>query len=98
MPTLPTIKIQNPKDKRSFVIINERDYNPKKHVLWVEPDEAPDKPQVVKATVPEPEPEPETTEEEPGGDDDDAEDDEKPRPKRIPTGRSTKKYFAGEGD
>ena len=35
----PTVKIKD--DKKSYIIINESDYDPKKHTLYKEPKQKP---------------------------------------------------------
>jgi hypothetical protein len=34
---VPTVKIANPKKPGEYLIINETDFNPAVHTLWVEP-------------------------------------------------------------
>lgn len=41
MSTLETVKIINPKDKKSFLIINKIDFDPKKDKIWEETEKAP---------------------------------------------------------
>lgn len=36
---METIKIQHPNDENDFLIINKRDFDPEKHVEWVDPAE-----------------------------------------------------------
>ena len=36
---MQTIKIQHPNDENDFLIINKRDFDPEKHVEWVDPAE-----------------------------------------------------------
>lgn len=36
---METIKIQNPNDENDFLIINKRDFDPEKHIEWVDPSE-----------------------------------------------------------
>lgn len=49
---LPTVKIINPKDKtgKSFVRINEADFDPEKHKLWKEREPAVDAQEEKKAS------------------------------------------------
>lgn len=60
---LETIKIEDPKGKRDFVIINKKDFDPEVHVEFgtrpaPEPEPEPEPIEVPAAPEPEPEPEP----------------------------------------
>ena len=36
MATLPTVKVKHPTSNEHFLVINEKDFDPKKHTLWGE--------------------------------------------------------------
>ena len=47
MPTVPTVKIQNPQEPGGFIIINADNYDPREHKLW-EGEKVPDTPLRIK--------------------------------------------------
>lgn len=49
MAVLPTVRIQSPRQKGDYAIINERDFDPKVHKRW-EPGKEPEKPPEFNAT------------------------------------------------